>query len=99
MKKLLEKDKKFREDILKFEKQYFILHSIYKNFNFFILIRWNAFLKLKNVSNNAYKISLSNRCLETKNRKRFSKLTTFSRQIFLSNLRFGKIHGIGKSSW
>lgn len=99
MKKLLEKDKKLRENILKSEKQYFILHSIYKNFNFFVLVRWNAFLKLKNISKNAYKISLSNRCLETKNRKRFNKLTTFSRQIFLSNLRFGKFYGIRKSSW
>ena len=99
MKKLLEKDKKLRFRIKQIEKKNFILKSIFKNMNFFILIRWNAFLKLKNVSNNAYKISLSNRCLETKNRKRFSKLTTFSRQIFLSNLRFGKIHGIGKSSW
>nr|UDP55432.1 ribosomal protein S14 [Schizostauron trachyderma] len=99
MKKLLEKDKKLREKILKVEKQYFILNSIYKNFNFFTLVRWNAFLKLKNISNNNYKTSLSNRCLATINRKRFNKFTTFSRQIFLNNVRFGKFYGIRKSSW
>ena len=99
MKKLLEKDKKLREKILKVEKQYFILNFIYKNFNFFTLVRWNAFLKLKNISNNNHKTSLSNRCLATINRKRFNKFTTFSRQIFLKNLRFGKFYGIRKSSW
>ena len=99
MKKLLEKDKKLRKNILKLEKRSFILNSIYNNFNFFVLVRWNAFLKLKNMSANAHKISLSNRCLETENRKRFNKLTTFSRQIFLSNIRFGKIYGLRKSSW
>ena len=50
MKKLLEKDKKLRINILKIEKQYFILKSIYKNLNFFTPIRWNAFLKLKKLA-------------------------------------------------
>ena len=99
MKKLIEKDKKLRINILKIEKQSFILKSICKNFNFFVLIRWNAFLKLKNILNNSYKTSLQNRCLETKNRKRFNKLTTFSRHVFLKHIRFGRINGIQKSSW
>ena len=99
MKKLLEKDKSLRKTILELEKKHVILQSIFKNFSFFRLIRWNAFIKLKNLLNNSYKSSLSNRCLHTKNRKRFNKLTTFSRHVFLKHLRFGKIHGIRKSVW
>jgi ribosomal protein S14 len=99
MKKLIEKDKKLRKNILKKEKQYFILKSICTNSNFFVLVRWNAFIKLKNTLNGSYKTSLSNRCLQTVNRKRFNKLTKFSRHIFLKHLRFGKISGIQKSVW
>jgi hypothetical protein len=50
MKKLIEKDKKLRNKIKNNEKLIFILKSIFKNFNFFVLLRWNAFLKLKIVS-------------------------------------------------
>ena len=39
MKKLLEKDKKLRHQIKLIENQHFILKSIFKNFNFFTLIR------------------------------------------------------------
>lgn len=39
MKKLLEKDKKLRHQIKFIENQRFILKSIFKNFNFFTLIR------------------------------------------------------------
>jgi ribosomal protein S14 len=99
MKKLTEKDKKLRKNVLDTEKLHFILKSIFTNFNFFVLIRWNAFLKLKFLLNNSYKTSLSNRCLQTSNRKRFNKFTHFSRCIFLKQLRFGKIYGIQKSVW
>ena len=47
MKKLLAKDKKLRLNIKNVEKQQFILKSIFKNFNFFSLLRWKAFLKFK----------------------------------------------------
>jgi len=99
MKKLLERDKKRRLEIKKVEKQYFILKSIFKNFNYFILIRWNAFLKLKNLTQNNSKVSMSARCLVSINKKRFNKLTTFSRYIFLKLIRSGDISGIQKSSW
>lgn len=99
MKKLREKDKKLRKNILNTEKQFFVLRSICKNSNFFLLVRWNAFIKLKSTLNSSYKISLSNYCLQTNSRKRFNKLTKFSRYIFLKHLRFGKISGIRKSVW
>lgn len=99
MQKLLEKDKKLRARIKNIEKQHFVLKSIFKNFNFFLLIRWNAFLKLKNLTSGSAKASISNRCLYTINKKRFNKLTTFSRHVFLKLIRSGEINGIRKSSW
>jgi len=99
MKKLLEKDKYHRKQIKTKNYQHFVLKSIFKNFNFFILIRWNAFLKLKKLSENKSQISLTNRCLYTINKKRFNKLTCFSRHIFLKLIRTGNINGIKKISW
>lgn len=99
MKKLLEKDKKLRIRIKQFEKKNFILKSIFKNFNFFALIRWNAFLKLKNLSKTTSFVSLSPRCLASVNKKRFNKLTPFSRHVFLKLIRAGQISSVRKSSW
>lgn len=99
MKKLLQKDIELRNKIALNDKKHFILKSIIKNFNFFILIRWNAFLELKKITKNASKTSTVGRCLETTNKKRFSKLTSFSRHVFLKSIREGNIHGIKKSSW
>nr|WAK85000.1 ribosomal protein S14 [Amicula sp. isolate GU52X-4 cfCalB7] len=99
MKKLLEKNKKLRLKLNKIEYKHFILKSIFKNFNFFDLIRWNAFLKLKKLSKKSSKISISNRCLYSINKKRFNKYSPFSRHIFLKLIRSGSINGLQKSSW
>lgn len=99
MKKLLQRDLILRNKIVLNETKHFILKSIVKNFNFFILIRWNAFLKLKKLTENSSKVTVSSRCLASINRKRFNKLTGFSRHIFLKVLRKGSINGIKKSSW
>jgi ribosomal protein S14 len=99
MKKLLEKDKKYRIQIQNKDYQHFVLKSIFKNFNFFILIRWNAIVKLKKLAKRKSKISLINRCLYTVNKKRFNKLTCFSRHVFLKLIRTGNIYGVKKISW
>jgi ribosomal protein S14 len=99
MKKLLEKDKKLRLQIKQIEKKIFILKSIFKNLNFFILIRWNAFTKLKDLAKGKSYISLSPRCLYGINKKRFNKLTPFSRHVFLKLIRSGQISSVQKSSW
>lgn len=98
MKKLIEKDKKLRLNIKKIEKKHFVLKSIFNNFNFFVLIRWNAFLKLKSLSKNNSRVSISPKCLYSVNKKRFNKLTNFSRHIFLKLIRSGEITGFKKSS-
>jgi ribosomal protein S14 len=99
MKKLLSKDKRRGLEFNNTEKQHLILKSIFKNLNFFILVRWNAFIKLNSLSAYGSKVSLNPRCLNSINKKRFNKLTTFSRQSFLKLIRSGQISGIQKSSW
>lgn len=99
MKKLLEKDKRLRLNIIKDESQSLVLKSIFKNLNLFTLIRWNAFIKLHNLSIKNNKNALTNRCLHSISKKRFNKLTNFSRYIFLKLIRSGQINGVRKSSW
>jgi len=99
MKKLLEKDKKLRLKIKNNETKQFVLKSIYNNFNFFILIRWNAYLRLKMLNKNSSITSILPRCLASVNKKRFNKLTSFSRHVFLKLIRAGSISGMHKASW
>lgn len=99
MKKLIEKNKNLCKSLKTLDTTHFVLKSIVKNFNFFTLVRWNAFLKLKELSKNHSKVSITTKCLFSLNKKRFNKLTGFSRQIFLKTIRFGEVHGIRKSSW
>lgn len=100
MKKILAKDKLLRPALKKISIKKFVLKSIFKNFNFFLLIRWNAFTLLKKwINKQNSEISAVNRCLKTTNKKRFNKLTRLSRQSFLKSIRFGYANGIKKSSW
>lgn len=99
MKKLLERDKKRRCSLKLMENQQFIFKFISKNFNFFTLIRWNAFLNLKRLTQINSKVSITSRCLEGVNKKRLNKLTLFSRHIFLKLVRSGSITGMRKASW
>jgi ribosomal protein S14 len=99
MKKLLEKDKLLRFKNLASENRTIVLKSIFKNLNFFTLVRWNAFIKLQNLASKSNKYAVVNRCVYSINKKRFNKLTNFSRHIFLKFIRTGQIHGMKKSSW
>ena len=99
MKKLIIKDKKGRLELKKQEKYYFILRSIFQNSNFFMLIRWNAYLCLKALGETSSKVSTSFRCVYTINRKRFNRLAPFSRYVFLKLIQSGKVSGFKKSSW
>jgi ribosomal protein S14 len=99
MKKIIVKDKKTRLNLKSTEKKHFILKSIIKNSNFFMLLRWKAFIKLKAPIYTKPASSTSNRCIKSVNKKRFNKRTLFSRHIYLKLLRSGKISGARKSSW
>ena len=99
MKKLIIKDKKLRLHLKKQEKYHFALKTIFQNSNLFMLIRWNAYLKLKTISEKGSEVSVLSRCIYTINRKRFNTLTPFSRHVFLKLIRSGKLTGLRKSSW
>jgi len=99
MKKLIKRDKKRRLNIYLIEKEYFIIKYIFNNFNLFTLVRWSASEKLKSLLKNNSKTLLINKCLISINKKRFNKLTTFSRHVFLKLIRQGVITGMQKSSW
>lgn len=99
MKKLLIKDKKLRKSVKFSDKQRFVMKSIFKNSNFSTLIRWKVFLKLKTLGETGSRISLSPKCLLTVNKKKYHKLTFFSRHIFLKLIRSGFISGVTKTSW
>ncbi len=99
MKQLLAKDKRFRSKLKLIEKKHFVLKFIFKNFNYSVLVRWLAFLKLELLTKNSSKVSLFNKCLVSKNKKRFNKLTVFSRHVFLKLVKTHVILGIQKSTW
>jgi ribosomal protein S14 len=99
MKKLVEKDKKVRKKIKDLEKIKFIFKIISNNSNVSNLIRFNAYYNLNSMPTGASKTFVSNRCVNTLNKKKSNKLTHFSRIIFLRLARNKKIHGLTKSSW
>lgn len=99
MKKLLQKDKNLCFKLKTIETEHFVLKSIFQNSNFFSLLRWNAFLKLRELSSKSSKVSTVSKCLQSINKKRFNKLTCFSRQIFLKLLRSKSIPGVTKAVW
>ena len=99
MKKLLEKDRKIRKKLKDFEKKKFILKIIFNNSNLSNLIRFNAFYNLNEIPSKASKTFVSNRCVQTINKKKFNKLTRFSRMIFLKLVRNRSIYALKKSSW
>ena len=99
MKKLLAKDKKVRKNVKNLETKKLILQTISSNLNLPNLLRFNAFSVLNKIFKKASKILISNRCINTINKKKFNNLTRFSRIVFLKLSRKKKFYGLGKISW
>jgi ribosomal protein S14 len=100
MKKILEKDKKIRKEVKKYEKEKFIYKTISSNYNLPDLIRFNALNYLNQISSSlSSKTTISNRCVVTINKKKFNKLSNFSRIVTLKLAKKKQIHGLKKSSW
>ena len=85
MKKLFAKDQESRKTIKQLELEHFVLKQISTNSNFLKTIRWNALHQLSTMSRKSSKTVISNRCVQTINKKTFNKFTKFSRTVFLSN--------------
>lgn len=99
MKKLVEKDKKVRKKIKTLEKKKFVLKIIQNNLNLPYLLRFNASNNLNSISKQASKTLISNRCIATINKKKFGKLTNYSRIFFLKLAKNKKIFGLTPASW
>ena len=99
MKKLFAKDKENRKIIKQLELEHFILKQILANPNFSKTTRWNALYGLSSTSNKSSKTFITNRCVQTVNKKTFHKFTHFSRTVFLKLAQSGYISGMRKSSW
>jgi ribosomal protein S14 len=98
MKKLFRRDKVLRKNIKTINIKYFLLKLIITNKNIFILLRYNAYMFLKDMLKNNFIVSTSNRCVISYNKKRFNKQTFFSRSIFLKKIQHGEMVGYHKSS-
>lgn len=99
MKKLIEKDKKIRKKIKNLEKKKIILKMIQKNINMPYLVKFNASNRLNDMPKQSSNVLVSNRCLATVNKKKFGKLTNYSRIFSLKLARNKKIYGLTKASW
>ena len=99
MKKLLEKDKKVRKELKNFEKKKFIFKIISNNSNLPDLLRFQALNNLTKIPRNTSKSIISNRCVNTINKKKFNKITRYSRIVFLKLVRSKDIYGLSKASW
>lgn len=99
MKKLLEKDKKVRKELKKLEKKKFIFKTISNNSNLPDLIRFKALNNLTKIPRYTSKSITSNRCVNTINKKKFNKITHYSRIVFLKLARHKHIYGLNKASW
>ena len=100
MKKQIQKDLNIRKFFSKQELISSILKNIIKNESVSLILKWNAILKLSNLSINFNKTRFVNRCVLTRRKAKFSKVfNKFSRLSFLRLARAGCIVGLKKSSW
>lgn len=97
MKKLLIKDKNLRQNLKNYNKKYFLLKIILKNYNIFSLSRIKAVMHLNELK--FYNVSISDRCIISFNKKKFNKFVLYSRIILLKKLYQNKITGFKKSIW
>jgi len=100
MKKQIQRDKRIRKLFNKRELNRIILKSIVKNENLSLLIKWNAILKLSNLSGRHNKTKFVSRCVLTNSKAKLSRtFKKFSRLSLLRLARSGVISGLKKASW
>jgi len=99
MKNLIERDKKKRLLIAKYEQKRFILKALILNGSLPKSVRFKASLELSIIPKNSSKTRLNNRCILTGRGKAVLRLFRISR-IALRNLgSSGSVSGFTKSSW
>jgi len=99
MKNLIERDKKRRLLIQKYEKKRQAYKSIIQNYKVLPDIRWRASLELSELPQNSSSVKLHNRCIITGRAKSIGRSFRLSRLVLRELARYGKIPGLKKSSW
>ena len=99
MKNLIERDKKKRQLVLKYEQKRLILKTLKANCNLSDNIRWIANLELSNLPKNSSKTRLNNRCILTGRGKAVLRSFRLSRIALRTLASYGVVAGFQKSSW
>jgi len=99
MKNLIERDKKKRILIKKYEKKRQAYKSIINNYKVLADVRWNASIQLSELPKNSSPVKSNNRCIITGRGKSVGRSFKISRLVFRELGRYGKISGLKKSSW
>jgi len=99
MKNLIERDKKRRDLVLKYEQKRSTLKYILSNRSLPAAIRWQAGVDLTGLPKNSSKTRLNNRCILTGRGKAVSRAFRLSRIMVRTFAHLGGISGFQKSSW
>jgi len=99
MKNLIERDKKKRFLIKRYETKRQAFKSIIFNYKVLSDIRWKASMELSSLPKNSSFIRFKNRCVITGRGRSISRFLRISRLVFREFARDGKISGLTKSSW
>lgn len=99
MKKLIFRNKKLRNIIKNFKNLYFILKSIIKNMFIFLYFKYKILLFFKNNLHITYSYTGLKFCILSLSKKRFNKISFYSRQILGKKVQNGEMVGIIKQLW
>lgn len=96
---LVERDKKRRKLVEKYELKRLELKNIINSTSLPIKIRWEATLKLSKLPRNSSKVRLRNRCVITGRSRGVYRDFKMSRIMFRQLASNGELSGVRKSSW
>lgn len=96
---LVERDKKRRKLVDKYEITRLELKNIIKSTSLPIKVRWEASLKLSKLPRNSSKVRIRNRCVITGRSRGIYRDFKMSRIVFRQLASNGELPGVRKSSW
>ena len=96
---LIERDRKRRALVLKYELKRLKLKNIINSADLPMQVRWDATLKLAKLPRNSAKVRVKNRCLVTGRPHGVYRDFKVSRIVFRQLASNGQLAGIRKSSW
>ena len=95
----IERDKKRRKLVSKYELKRLQLKTIIYTHSLPKDVRWNASLKLAKLPRNSSKVRIRNRCVITGRSRGVYRLFKMSRILFRQYASSGLLTGVKKASW